>query len=87
MFDAACAFLEAVRRAKSAAGATVGRHLDCLTVAVSSNTARLLAPCMGDLGSAARVPAGADVLVAREGLADDAFEVVRIDLAASAPEA
>ena len=32
-FDAACAFLEAVRRAKSAAGATVGRHLDALRVA------------------------------------------------------
>ncbi len=85
-FDAACAFLEAVRRAKSAAGATVGRHLDRLTVAASPTTAALLQPCMGDLAAAARVLAG-DVLHSREGLANDAFEVVEIELASVAPEA
>jgi valyl-tRNA synthetase len=86
-FDAACAFLEAVRRAKSAAGATVGRHLDALGVALSPKTASLLAPCLGDLAAAARVPAGAEVLQPREGLADDAFEIVRIELATVAPGA
>ncbi|HXY41070.1 MAG TPA: class I tRNA ligase family protein, partial [Vicinamibacteria bacterium] len=84
-FDAACAFLEAVRRAKSAAGATVGRHLNRLRVAVSPRTAALLGPSMGDLASAARVEG--EVLEPREGTADDAFEVVAIELATVAPEA
>jgi valyl-tRNA synthetase len=82
-FDAACAFLEAVRRAKSAAGATVGRHLARLSVAVSPRVAALLHPCSGDLASAARV--GGEILAAREGLADDAFEVAEIELAALPP--
>ncbi|HVO09976.1 MAG TPA: valine--tRNA ligase [Vicinamibacteria bacterium] len=85
VFDAACAFLEAVRRAKSAAGASVGRHLDRLRVAVSPRTAALLRPSLGDLASAARVEG--DVLEPREGAADDAFEVVAIELATVAPEA
>jgi valyl-tRNA synthetase len=85
-FDAACAFLEAVRKAKSAVGATVGRHLTRLQVAASPASASLLGPCMADLSAAARVPAG-DVLVARESLEDGAFEVLVIELAESAPEA
>ncbi len=84
-FDAACAFLEAVRRAKSAAGATVGRHLARLRVAVSPRNAALLAPCRFDLASASRVEG--EILEPREGLADDAFEVVAIELADLPPEA
>ncbi len=82
-FDAACALLEAVRRAKSAQGATVGRHLNRLTVATSDATAALLGPCRADLASAARVEG--ELLEARPGLADDAFEVVEIELAAAPP--
>ena len=85
-FDAACGFLEAVRRAKSAAGATVGRHLSRLQVAVSPATSVLLGPCAPDLASAARV-GEQGILVAREGLADDAFEVVAIELAPLPAEA
>jgi hypothetical protein len=83
VFDAGCAFLEAVRRAKSASGATVGRHLRRLRVAVSPATARRLAPCMGDLAAAARV--AGEVLEAREGLADDAFEVLEMELEPAPP--
>ena len=39
-FDLACAFLDAVRRGKSAAGATVGRQLATLRVAASPDTRR-----------------------------------------------
>jgi valyl-tRNA synthetase len=84
VFDAACGLLESVRRAKSAAGATVGRHLSRLRVAASPATAARLGPCLGDLASAARVEG--DLLFAREGLADDAFEVVEIELAAPPPQ-
>jgi valyl-tRNA synthetase len=82
-FDAACAFLEAVRRAKSAAGATVGRHLARLRVEASPRVIALLQPCAGDLAAAARV--AGEILMAREGLADDAFEVVEIELAPLPP--
>ena len=85
VFDAACAFLEAVRRAKSAAGATVGRHLASLRVAVSPRNAALLATCRFDLASASRVEG--EILEPREGLADDGFEVVAIELADLPPEA
>jgi valyl-tRNA synthetase len=82
-FDAACAFLEAVRRAKSAAGATVGRHLSRLRVAASPRVVALLLPCTADLAAAARVEG--EILTAREGLADDAVEVVEMDLAPLPP--
>jgi valyl-tRNA synthetase len=85
VFDAACGFLETVRRAKSTAGATVGRHLKGLRVAVNPATAARLAPCRFDLASASRVEG--EILEAREGLADDAFEVVSIELADLPPEA
>jgi valyl-tRNA synthetase len=84
VFDSACGFVETVRRAKSAAGATVGRHLARLSVAASPTTAARLAPCLGDLVAAARA-LGGDALRGREGLAEDAFEVVELELAAGAP--
>jgi valyl-tRNA synthetase len=86
-FEAACTFLEAVRKAKSAAGATVGRHLDALAVAVSPRNAALLAPCLADLAAAARLTSGTELLVVREGLGDEVCEVERIELASGAPEA
>jgi valyl-tRNA synthetase len=83
-FDAACAFLDAVRRAKSASGATVGRQLARLRVAASPRTFDLLAPCLADLASAAR--AEGDILEAREGMEDGAFEVTEIVLAEKPPK-
>jgi valyl-tRNA synthetase len=78
-FDAACGFLDAVRRAKSAAGATVGRQLSKLRVVASPTTVAQVAPCLADVASAAR--AEGDILSAREGTPDGAFEVTEIVLA------
>jgi valyl-tRNA synthetase len=83
-FEAACGFLDAVRRAKSAAGATVGRQLARLRVATSTPTAALLAPCLDDLRSAARTEG--EVLEARQGMEDGAFEVLEIVLAEKPPK-
>ncbi len=83
-FDAACGFLDAVRRAKSAAGATVGRHLVTLRVIASPGTAALLGPCLADVAAAAR--AEGDVLVPREGMEDGAFEVAEIVVAEKPPK-
>ena len=83
-FDAACAFLDAVRKAKSAAGATVGRQLSTLRVVTSPRTHALLAPCLADLAGAAR--AEGDFLASREGMEDGAFEVVEIVLAEKPPK-
>jgi len=83
-FDAACAFLDAVRKAKSAAGATVGRHLSALTVVASPRTAVVLGPCLADVASAAR--AEGDVLVPREGIEDGAFEVMEMVVAEKPPK-
>jgi valyl-tRNA synthetase len=82
-FDAGCAFLDSVRKAKSGAGATVGRHLAGLRVAASPATVHLVEPCLGDLLAAAR--AEGDVVEAREGLDDGVFEVVEIELAEKRP--
>jgi len=82
-FDLACAFLDAVRRAKSAAGATVGRQLASLRVASSPATVERLRPCLSDLRSAAR--AEGELLEPREGLAPNAFEVVELTLADKPP--
>ncbi len=82
-FDAGCAFLEAVRRGKSGAGGTVGRHLATLRMAASPRTVRLVEPCLGDLAAAAR--AEGEVLEAREGLEDGAFELVELELAEARP--
>jgi valyl-tRNA synthetase len=83
-FDAACAFLDAVRRAKSASGATVGRQLARLRVVTSPRTRALVAPCLADLVSAAR--AEGDVLEPRDGMEDGAFEVTEIVLAEKPPK-
>lgn len=82
-FDGACAFLEAVRRGKSGAGATVGRHLEKLHVAASPTTVELIRPCLGDLAAAARVEG--EVLEAREGMEDGVFEIVEMELAEPRP--
>jgi valyl-tRNA synthetase len=84
MFDAACAFLDAVRRGKSAAGATVGRQLARLRVAASPRTAALVGPCLADLAFAAR--ADGEILEPREGMEDGAFEVAEIALAEKPPK-
>ena len=55
VFDAAAAFLECVHRIKSAAGASVGRHVARLRVASSASTAALLRPALADAQAAARV--------------------------------
>jgi valyl-tRNA synthetase len=83
-FDAACAFLDAVRRAKSGAGATVGRQLAALRVETSPRTAALLASSLADLAAAAR--AEGDVLAARDGMEDGVFEVTQIVLAEKPPK-
>ena len=85
LFDAACAFLEELRRAKSAAGATVGRHLARLRVATSPATAARLAACRRDLAAAAR--AEGEVVEGRAGLEDGTFEVVEMELAEGRPGA
>jgi len=84
-FDLACAFLDAVRRGKSAAGATVGRQLATLRVAASPDAVASLRASLPDLRAAAR--AEGEILEPREGLAPDAFEVVEIVLADKPPRA
>jgi valyl-tRNA synthetase len=79
VFDLACAFLDAVRRGKSAAGGTVGRPLARLRVAVHPETVTALGPCLADLRAAAR--AEGELLEARAGLEAGAFEVVELVLA------
>jgi valyl-tRNA synthetase len=85
VFDLACAFLDAVRRGKSAAGATVGRQLASLRVAASPETVAMLRGCLPDLQAAAR--AEGDILEPKDGLALDAFEVVELVLADKPPRA
>jgi len=85
IFDLACAFLDAVRRGKSAAGATVGRQLATLRVAASPDTVARLRACLPDLRTAAR--AEGELLEARDGLAPEAFEVVELVLADKPPRA
>ncbi len=80
VFQTACAFLEAVNRAKSAQGATVGRHVARLAVAASPASAARFARVQGDALAAARVQAY--TLEARADLADDVFEVLSAELGA-----
>jgi valyl-tRNA synthetase len=79
VFDQACAFLDAVRRGKSAAGGTVGRPLAMLRVAAHADAIELLRPCLADLRAAAR--ADGELFEARPGLEPGAFEVVELVLA------
>jgi len=85
VFATAVAFLEAVNRAKSAAGASVGRHVARLQVAAGPRTADLFVRAQGDVLAAARVLEHR--LERREGLEEGTFEVVEIDFATAAPEA
>jgi valyl-tRNA synthetase len=78
VFGSAAAFLEAVHRAKTAAGGTVGRTLAELKVAAHPRSAALLERCRDDALAAARVEAfGCE---SRDGLAEDVFEVVEARL-------
>ena len=79
VFDLSCAFLDAVRRGKSAAGGTVGRQLATLRMAAHPDAVALLQPCLADLRAAAR--AEGDLLEARPDLPPGAFEVVELVLA------
>jgi valyl-tRNA synthetase len=84
-FDVAVGFLEAVHRAKSRAGASVGRHLARLRVAANASTLRLFEGVREDAAAAARVEHLA--VESREGLEDGAFEVLECELAEGRPEA
>jgi len=79
VFDLSCAFLDAVRRGKSAAGGTVGRQLATLRMAAHPDAVALLRPCLADLRAAAR--AEGELLEPRAGLEPSAFEVVELVLA------
>jgi len=79
VFDLACAFLDEVRRGKSAAGGTVGRQLAALRVAAGAADAAALGPCLADLRSASR--AEGDLLEVQDGLEPGAFRVVELVLA------
>jgi valyl-tRNA synthetase len=79
VFDAACAGLDAVHQAKSAARATVGRHLTLLRLAASPRTAARLAVASADLAAAARV--GGCTIEARADASDGTVEVVAMELA------
>jgi valyl-tRNA synthetase len=84
-FDAALGFLVAVHRAKSQAGASVGRHLARLRVAASPGTVRRFEVVRDDAVAAARVEYLA--VEGRDGLPDGAFEVLECELADGRPEA
>jgi valyl-tRNA synthetase len=85
VFDLACAFLDEVRRGKSAAGGTVGRHLASLRVAAEPSTVAALGPCLADLQAAAR--AEGELLESRAGLEPGAFQVIELALGEKPPRA
>jgi valyl-tRNA synthetase len=82
-FDAGVALLEAVNRAKSAAGATVGRHVARLRVAAPADWLARLALVQDDVLAAARVQAHS--FEARAELPADTCEVLELELAALPP--
>ena len=82
-FDTAVALLEAVHRAKSAGGASVGRHVDRLLVAASPATVARIEPVKDDVLAAARV--AVHEIERREGLEDGTFEVLECALAPVPP--
>jgi valyl-tRNA synthetase len=85
VFDTAAAFLECVHRTKSAAGASVGRHVARLAVASNSKTEALLRPGLADAQAAARV---VDLTLAEDAsLADGDFKVVDLELGEARTEA
>ncbi len=83
VFESAIGFLEAVNRAKSAGGASVGRHVARLHVATSPRTADRLARAQDDVLAAGRV--AEHRIERREGMEDGVFEVTEIEFGA-APE-
>ncbi len=84
VFTTAVAFLDAVRRAKSAAGATVGRQLSRLRLAAHPTTADGLKKSLGDLVAAARVE---DLSIERRpGMEVGILEVLECQLAEMPPE-
>ena len=82
-FDAAVAFLEAVHRAKSASGASVGRHVDRLRVAASPGTVARIERVKDDVLAAARV--AVHQIEPRERMEDGTFEVLECALAPMPP--
>jgi valyl-tRNA synthetase len=82
-FDASVALLEAVHRAKSTAGASVGRHVDRLRVAASPATVARLERAKDDVLAAARV--AAHEIEGRDGIEEGVFEVLECALAAVPP--
>jgi valyl-tRNA synthetase len=85
VFDTAVGFLETVHRAKGTAGASVGRHVSLLRVAMSAETARRLGPSIDDVLAAARVLR--HEIEARPDMEDGAFEVLAMELAEAPPRA
>jgi len=83
VFDAAAALLDAVHRAKSGAGASVGRHVDRLRVAAHPRTLALLQRVADDVLAAARV--AVHEVEPREGMEPGAIEVLECALAAVPP--
>ena len=83
VFDAAVGLLEAVHRAKSTAGASVGRHVDRLRVAASPATVARVERTKDDVLAAARV--AAHEFEGRDGIEDGVFEVLECALAAPPP--
>ena len=85
VYDAATACLDAIHRAKSAAGASVGRHVARLTLRAAPAIAPALSFALPDVLSAARVLEHRVDIV--DGLADGSIEVGSMDLAAAPSEA
>ncbi len=83
-YDVASACLDAVHKAKSAAGASVGRHVTRLTLRAAPGAAPALRLALPDVLAAARVLEHRLEIV--DGLADGSIEVDSMELAAAPPE-
>jgi valyl-tRNA synthetase len=79
VFGAAVALLEAVHKAKSANGASVGRHVARLHAVGHPRAVALVGRALDDVLAAARV--AEHRLEARDGLEEGAFEVTAIEFA------
>jgi valyl-tRNA synthetase len=79
VFEAAVAFLDAVNRAKSARGATVGRHVTRLRATATPRTLALFDRGRDDALAAARVSGHS--FEAKPGLEEMVFEVAEAELA------
>jgi valyl-tRNA synthetase len=83
VYDAAMRCLDAVHKAKSAAGASVGRHVARLTLRAAPDLAPALRRALPDVLAAARVLEHR--LEIASGLADGSLEVGSMELAAPPP--